>query len=215
MPDQRIRSAAVLGKWDKIDISTVTKEMLSQQDRGRKRNAFHNAAANKKLDKVPKSLWHHDLFLKTDDQANTVLHLAASNKQFEIIPRELLTNKTLTKKNCYGASVLLLVTKHSPLTIIPDHLLTGENLITGNVCCFTEAVWLVDGKKKWEVSEEEKKMYKKNLNIILSKLSEKEMKDCLKNCHDKDLVKKMEVHVDNELHKRKLLSKLKDNYIEI
>lgn len=99
MQSQRLRSAAASGEWDSIDLSKITKEMVGEKDQSRKRNILHIATAEKKLDKVPKSLWHHDLFLKTDDQANTILHLAAEGDQFHLIPKELNRRKILSRIN--------------------------------------------------------------------------------------------------------------------
>lgn len=210
MLNEKLITAATTGDWSKIDISSITEDVLKESDAELKRNIFHIAAVSEKLDKIPKDLWDNDLLLKTDIHQNTVLHLATSKEQFHLIPKEIINQKTILKRNCMGWSVLAHVAIHSPLTILPKHLLTEENFAQKGSCCLGYTMRFLGSDYK------DQKMLKNNIRIIISTLSENELKQQLENCHEKEIIPKMKEYIDKELNKRKILSKIKtNNYIEI
>jgi len=195
--DEKLKSAATTGNWKEIDLSTITKEMLSKNTSTSNKTIFHYATESDKLEKVPKCLWSNDLFLKTDKWDNTVLHLAAySSKDFQLIPKELLTEENLiSKRNIYNYTVLGTLAKHQPLTILPKKLL--DNLRPALGRCLTIAIESLVASK--DMDPKRKKIVKENINYILSGLSKEELNKSLEAYEERDLIPEIKEYIAKRL----------------
>ena len=212
MLNKGLIEAAETGDWSKIDLSKITKEMVSEIEEKDNRNIFHIAAANWHLDKIPKSLWDNELLLKTDKSASTVLHLAILRQQLNDIPKELLTKENLIKRNSNGWTVLAHIGTNYSLRVLPEELLTEEILTHNNSCCLALIL------RNLQISRDDglKELLNDNIKIILTRLSKEGLKSSLENCSDKDVKPQMITYITKELTKRNLIEKVKDtNYIEI
>jgi hypothetical protein len=200
--DKQLIEAAESGNWSQIDLSNITKEMISETD-DHGRNIFHIATVNWQLDTVPKDLWDNDLLIKTDNSESSVIHLAAKRCQLRLIPEELFTKENLLKPDIYGWTALAHISSHYPLTILPKELLTRENL--KKTSCLTITA------RNLCVSKDEtfKEILHKNIKIILSKLNKADLQEGIKNYHDADVKPTIVEYINKELNKKRIIERLK------
>jgi hypothetical protein len=210
MISYKLKAAAISGSWEEIDLSAITKEMLSKDTNSSNKTIFHYAAESRKLEKVPKCLWFNDLFLKRDKWDDTVLHIAAySKKGFHLIPKELLTKENLLdKRNIYNYTVLGILAKNQPLTILPKELLGNLRPALGR--CLAIAIESLVASKDMEPERE--KIVKGNINYILSKLNKQELNESLKAYEERDLIPEIKDYIKKRLIREKFS---KDDGFEI
>lgn len=204
MLDKKLIEAAESGDWSEIDLSNITKEMLSETD-DHGRNIFHIATVNWQLDKVPRDLWDNELLIKTDNSESSVLHLAAKRSQLRLIPKELFTKENLLKPDTYGWTVLAHISSHYPLTMLPKEFLTREHLKKTSCLTITARNLCVSRDETF------KEILHKNIKTILSTLTKKDLQEGIDNCHDDDIKPTMIGYINKELNKRKLIERIKED----
>jgi len=219
MLDKKLERAAWSGNWVGIDALSITQEMLIQ--RANKANTlFHIAADNNKLRKIPRELMTDDIWLQENASQETVLHLAAQGNEFHLVSKDILTERVLLLKDIHEWTVIDHICVNQSLRDIPRKGLTDKSL--GDVnrywgSCLTILVANLVNQKLGIKKEPPTKLFSDNINIVLSMLSEKSLKEHLDRKEVKESVyEKIKDLIHKELFKRKLIEKVKNTeHLEI
>ncbi len=220
MDKEQLEELAMTGEWSESITKQLTPNQLNKLQYGlghKKTNLLGLSAQFKTLDKLPKDLFHPDGLKVSNGVGESVIHHAAMHNQLCHIPRELLNEENLNSPNSEGTTPIHYTCLHLCLNQVPPELVSRKSLIKPNhhglnALDFSLYAYFDIWEKDRDISPEDLKENELQVNeqikIILSKLTDKDIKDYYKITKEKPaspLNNKKTYILKRETEKRKLL----------
>jgi ankyrin repeat protein len=204
------------GSWDEIDYSKISKGTVNRVFYGlltKKTNLIGIAAQNKKLDKFPKELLNKEGLSCANQDGETALHFICSNNQLKFIPPEFLDEENLLKANNFGTTPINSLCYLGQLSQLPKELISDKTLSADYFkkhSCLDFTLFALEDNSVTAKPERNQEHLKKQMELIISKLSRKSLEKELDSGTESICYQKKVTLVKKELIQRKLMKEVKE-----
>jgi hypothetical protein len=211
------------GSWGEIDVSKISKQTVNKVFYGlltKKANLIGIAAQNQKLDKFPKDLLNKEGLSCANQDGETTLHFICSNNQLKFVPQEFLDEENLLKANNSGTTPMDILCYHGYLSQLPSKVISDKTLSADYFkkhSCLDFTLFALEDNSVTANPEKNENHLKKQVELIISKLSKKSLEREPSVGTESACYKKKVTLVKQELSKRLVIENLnkKSQNIEI